>query len=64
MALLTYEAVRQWGPKFGKAFSDRSASALPLAVTNGIWTRSLSRSRANNIGSGALSTRMASFSTS
>ncbi|MHC2338211.1 hypothetical protein ACVIW0_007500 [Bradyrhizobium sp. USDA 4454] len=37
-----------------------SASALPLAATNGIWTKSLSRSRANNIGSGALSTRMAS----
>lgn len=27
MALLTYEAVRQWGPKFGKAFSDRSERA-------------------------------------
>lgn len=39
-------------------------SAHSLAVTNSIWTKSLSRSRANNIGSGALLTRMASFSTS
>ena len=32
----TYETVRQWGKKFGKAFPIRSASGLRLAATNGI----------------------------
>ncbi|MGY3532315.1 putative transposase [Bradyrhizobium sp. USDA 4452] len=60
---VTYETVRQWGRKFGKAFSDRIRQRAPARAT---WhlDEVVSRSRANNIGSGARSTRMASFSTS
>ncbi len=61
---VTYDTVRQWGGNSASRSPIGSASAHPLAVTNGIWTKSLSRSRAHNIGSGALSIRMASFSTS
>jgi putative transposase len=61
---VTYETVRQWGKKFGKAFSDRSAGVRLLAATNGIWMRSSSRLLASNTGFGAPSIRMASFSMS
>ena len=37
---VSYETVRQWGKKFGKALPIRSASARLLAATNGIWMRS------------------------
>jgi putative transposase len=60
---VTYETVRQWGKKFGKAFADQIRQRAPLAATNGIWTKSSSRSRARSIGSGA-PIRMALSSTS
>jgi len=60
---MTYETVRQWAVKFGKAFSDRSASELLRAATNGISMKSSSRLPASPTGSGVRSTRMASFST-
>ena len=59
---VTHETVRQWGKKFGKAFADRIRQRTPLAVTNGISTKSSSRLPASNTGFGAPSTRMASFS--
>ena len=35
---VTYETVRQWGKKFGKAFADQIRQrARLLAATNGIW---------------------------
>ena len=37
---VTYETVRQWGRKFGKASLIRSAGAPPPAAINGIWMRS------------------------
>ena len=46
---VTYETVRQWGKKFGKVFAEQIAGARPLAATNGIWTKSLSRSRARTL---------------
>src|SRR5206468_5214605 len=57
---VTYETVRQWGKKFGKAFSDQIRKRALLAATNGIWMRSSSRSPASNIGFGGRSIRMAS----
>ncbi|MCP2223695.1 transposase-like protein [Bradyrhizobium elkanii] len=61
---VTYETVRKWGRKFGKAFSDRVRQRAPARGDKWHLDEALSRSRANSIGSGALSTRMASFSTS
>ena len=60
---VTYETVRQWGKKFGKAFSDQIRQRAPAAATNGIWMRSSSRSPANNTGFGAPLIRMVSCST-
>ncbi len=42
---MTYETVRQWGRKFGKAFSHLDAPAHSHSRRRGIWTNSLSRSR-------------------
>src|SRR5208337_970669 len=65
---VTYETVRQWGKKFGKAFADqirrRAAARGDKWQTNGIWMKSWSRSPARRTGFGAPSIRMASFSTS
>ena len=61
---VTYETVRQWGKKFGKAFSDQIRQRALLAATNGIWMRSSSRLLASCTGCGAPSIKMASFSTS
>lgn len=37
--VVTYETVRQWGRKFGKAFSHRIIrQRAPARATNGIWT--------------------------
>jgi putative transposase len=38
---VTYETVRQWGRKFGKALPIESASGLLLAETKGIWMRNV-----------------------
>jgi transposase-like protein len=40
---VTYETVRQWGKKFGKAFSDQIRQRAPARGDNGIWMRSSSR---------------------
>ena len=61
---VTYETVRQWGKKFGKAFADQIRRRTPPAAINGMWMRSSSRSRASSTGSGAPSIKTASFSTS
>ena len=61
---VTYETVRQWGKKFGKAFADQIRQRAPARGDNGIWMRSSSRSPASHTGSGAPSIRTASFSTS
>jgi putative transposase len=42
---VTYETVRQWGRKSGKAFSLRDPPAHSHSRRHGIWTNSLSRSR-------------------
>ena len=36
---VTYETVRQWGKKFGKAFADQIRGARPVAATSGIWMK-------------------------
>ena len=61
---VTYETVRQWGRKVGKAFSDRIHQRAPARGDKWHLDEVVISSRANNIGFGALSTRMASFSTS
>ena len=62
---VTYETVRQWGKKFGKAFSDQIRQRAPARGDKWhIWMRSSSRSPASNTGFGAPSIKMASFSTS
>ena len=47
---VTHETVRQWGKKFGKAFSDQIRQRAPARGDNGIWMRSSSRSPASNTG--------------
>jgi putative transposase len=37
---VTYETVRRWGKKFGKAFSDQLRQRAPARATNGIWMKS------------------------
>src|SRR4029077_489211 len=61
---VTYETVRQWGKKFGKAFSDQIRQRAPARGDNGIWMRASSRLLASRTGCGAPSIKMASFSTS
>ena len=62
---MTYETVRQWGKKFGKAFADQIRQRAPARGDKcRIWMRSSSRSPASHTGSGAPSIRTASFSTS
>ena len=34
---VTYETVRQWGKKFGKAFADQIRQRAPARGDNGIW---------------------------
>ncbi|MFK4535040.1 transposase-like protein [Bradyrhizobium ottawaense] len=61
---VTYETVRQWGRKFGKPFSDRIRQRAPARGDK--WHRDevvISIAGAKHW-PGALSTRMASFSTS
>jgi putative transposase len=58
------ETVRQWGTKFGKAFSNRIRQRAPARGDNGAWMRSSSQSPVSNTGFGAPSIRMASFSMS
>ena len=46
---VTYETVRQWGKKFGKAFSDQIRQRAPargdkLSISISIWDRTLSPS--------------------
>ena len=57
---VTYETVRQWGKKFGKAFADQIRVRAPVAATSGIWMKSWSPSPARRTGCGAPSIRMAS----
>ncbi len=54
---VTSETVRQWGRKFGEAFSDRIRQRASARGDKWHLARSLSRSRAHEISSGALSTR-------
>ena len=61
---VTYETVRQWGKKFGKAFADQIRQRAPARGDKWHMLRSSSRSPASHTGSGAPSIRTVSFSTS
>ena len=61
---VTYETVRRWGKKFGKAFSDQIRERAPARDDKWHMDEVVVRSPASNTGFGARSIRMASFSTS
>ena len=61
---VTYETVRQWGKKFGKAFSDQIRQRAPARGDKWHMEEASSRSLASRTGCGAPSIKMASFSTS
>ena len=61
---VTYETVRRWGKKFGKAFSDQFRQRAPARGDKWHMMKSSSRLPVSNTGFGAPSIKMASFSMS
>jgi putative transposase len=61
---VTYETVRQWGKKFGKAFSDQIRRRAPARGDKWYMDEVVVSIAANSTGSGALLIKTVSFSTS
>ena len=60
---VTYETVRQWGKKFGKAFADQIRQRAPARGDKWHMDEVVVSIAGELTGCGAQSTRMASFST-
>ena len=62
--VVSYESIRAWGLRFGRAFADTLSAVGLSRATNGIWTRCSSGSAASCTISGGRSTSKAPCSTS